>query len=128
MKKPNDNLQVLFRDMNKVLVENRKEETTQEEQVELLMKLEIRLRNAFWRWPKQTREIYKSFILMTLVDRRNVLTARPYFRERTAIFSKKITQTFTFGLLVPILRHLSGNHVNSAYTVSIYYAKGEIVL
>ena len=67
MKKQNENLQTLFRDMNKVLVENRKDDTTQEEQVELLMKLEIRLRNSLWRWPKQTREIYKAFVLMTLV-------------------------------------------------------------
>lgn len=63
--------------------------TRQKRQVETLYKLEREFRNRLirdWRGPG----IYKSFVKYVRDDRRNILAARPYFRERQDVFKAKI--------------------------------------
>lgn len=62
----------------------------QKKQVELLMKLEGQFKRSILRY-SQCREIYKKFILLVVVQNQNILSARPYFREKAVTFSKKIT-------------------------------------
>jgi len=62
----------------------------QKEQVEKLMELEKKFKASILKYA-QSREIYKKFILMIVVQNQNILSARPYFREQAPTFSKKIT-------------------------------------
>ena len=64
--------------------------TDQKQQVELLMKLENQFKKSILKF-SQSREIYKKFILLVVVQNQNILSARPYFREKAVSFSKKIT-------------------------------------
>lgn len=81
--------QVLER--NEVPVGDAKKITAlQKKQVESLMKLEDLFKKSILKY-SQARETYKKFILMIVVENQNILSARPYFREKAATFSKKIT-------------------------------------
>jgi hypothetical protein len=68
-----------------------KDGSDQKEQVELLMGLETKFLNSVWKYQKQMREIIKKFILMVVVENRNILTARPYFREKSVFFNSHIS-------------------------------------
>jgi hypothetical protein len=59
-------------------------------QVENLMDLERKFKKSILKFA-QSREIYKKFILLIVAEKKNILTARPYFREKANTFSKKIT-------------------------------------
>ena len=62
----------------------------QRRQLKLLIKLENKFRRALIKhaWGAG---VYKDFIALILDQRRNILAARPYFRERQSIFSSKIS-------------------------------------
>lgn len=62
----------------------------QKAQVELLMKLEDKFRKHILTY-KQSLEIYKLFLQHIVVVNRHILSARPYFREKSDTFSKEIT-------------------------------------
>lgn len=86
----------LIKDVN-VALEKNKDGTDQSEQVELLIELERKFRESVWKFPKQCREIYKKFILLVLIENGNVLSARPYFRERSEVFNAKISPSIKNG-------------------------------
>lgn len=81
----------LVEEVNRALLDNKKDGTSQEEQVTELMELEVKFKNSIWKYRNQCREIYKKFILMVVVENKNILSARPFFRERSEVFSAEIT-------------------------------------
>ncbi len=63
----------------------------QKEQVELLVVLENKFKFNVQKYQK-TIEIYRLFINFILNEQRNILTARPYFREKTEVFCSGINK------------------------------------
>lgn len=68
-----------------------KDGSEQKAQVELLMGLEISFLSSIWKYRKQSREIYKQFIMMIVGENKNILSARPYFREKSGVFNARIS-------------------------------------
>jgi len=66
----------------------------QKEQLENLMKYEDKFKQSIYR-SIQTREIYKKFIITTVQN--NILSARPFFREKAKVFSAEITPAIREG-------------------------------
>jgi hypothetical protein len=62
----------------------------QKRQVEGLVQLEADFRQALIRHP-QGHNVYKEFIKHIMEKRRNILAARPYFRERQDVFKREIS-------------------------------------
>ncbi len=62
----------------------------QKEQVDLLFSLERKFKFYVQKYQK-TADIYKQFVLFILNEEENILSARPYFREKAAVFSEEIT-------------------------------------
>ncbi len=89
------------------VLELNKDGTDQRAQVELLMKLEERFRKSVIAFA-QCREIYKQFILLVAVTNRQILSARPYFREKSKVFSSKITPAIRNG----DIKELQTFHIN----------------
>jgi len=77
-------------DRNEALGDPKKLLALQKKQVEGLMKLEDQFKKSILKY-SQAREIYKKFVLMIVVENQNILSARPYFREKATTFSKRIT-------------------------------------
>jgi DNA-directed RNA polymerase specialized sigma subunit len=73
---------------------NRKDWEIQKEQLESLIAYEEKFKQSIYR-SVQTREIYKKFIITTVQN--NILSARPFFRERAKVFSKEITPAIKEG-------------------------------
>jgi len=71
-------------------IKRNKSPLDQGQQVERLMDLERKFKKSILKFA-QAREIYKKFMLMIVVENKNILTARPYFREKSTTFSKRIT-------------------------------------
>lgn len=71
-------------------IEQSKDGSSQKEQVEELMKAEIMFKETILRY-KQSVEVYKKFLQHIRIKQKNILLARPYFRESAITFSKKIT-------------------------------------
>lgn len=71
-------------------LERNKDGTLQQEQVEELLDAEKKFRETILQY-KQSTEIYKKFLQKVCVQNKNILSARPYFRETAVTFSKKIT-------------------------------------
>lgn len=91
---------VIFRDFAKSLklAISRYDEITEENrlerqknQVETLIGLESQFREALIKHPNGM-ETYKGFIKYITETKKNVLAARPFFRERQKIFSSQITE------------------------------------
>lgn len=80
----------LANEIAKVLSEN-KDGTDQKQQVEELLDAEKRFKEEILKVSKQSTEIYKKFLIRICVQNKNILSARPYFRETATTFSKKIT-------------------------------------
>lgn len=72
-------------------LEKNKNETTQKDQVEELLEAERRFKEVILKGKKQSTEIYKKFLQKVCIQNKNILSARPYFRETSIAFSKKIT-------------------------------------
>mgnify|MGYP003325474553 CR=1 FL=1 len=88
-------------------IENNEDGTFQKEQVEVLMELEEKFRRSLLKY-RQTTEIYRMFIMMVVVQNRNILSARPYFREKSDVFSSKITPAIKTGQV----KVLQSFHIN----------------
>lgn len=101
--------------------------TDQKQQFEELISAEQEFRKAICKYPKHSTEIYKRFLQKITVENRNILSARPYFRETGPNFSKKITpaikardtealKTFdiNFQLIEFIRDHWKGNFPKAA--------------
>ena len=106
-KNKDEHFHLLIRDINKTLTDN-KDGSTQQEQVELLMKLEDKFKKSIWKFSKQAREIYKAWILLILIENGNVLSGRPYFRERANVYWSKITPAIKSGNIDELRKY----HVN----------------
>lgn len=71
-------------------LEKNKDGTIQQQQVEELMDAENQFKETILRY-RQATEIYKKFLQKVCVQNKNILSARPYFRETATTFSKQIT-------------------------------------
>lgn len=72
-------------------LERNKDGTLQKEQVEELLDAEKKFKESILKHRRQSTEIYKKFLQEICVKNKNILTARPYFRESAVNFSKKVT-------------------------------------
>ena len=77
--------------VTKIKQANNKDGTTQKQQLENLLEAEIAFKNEILKRKRQSREIYKKFLQKITVENKNILSARPYFRESSVNFSKNIT-------------------------------------
>lgn len=66
----------------------------QKKQVETLVKTEKEFRKAIcsYRSGRTDKHIYGAFIKFICEEKRNILAARPFFRERQTVFTKSISQ------------------------------------
>lgn len=71
-------------------IERNKDGTTQQQQVETLLDVERKFKDQILLY-RQSTEIYKKFLQKICLQNKNILSARPYFRESATTFSKKIT-------------------------------------
>ena len=90
-----NNLKKLAEDITKAIKLN-KDGSSQKDQVEKLMLLEEKFKKSIIRFA-QSREVYRQFILTIVVSNKNILSARPYFREKSKVFSSKITPAIKNG-------------------------------
>jgi DNA-directed RNA polymerase specialized sigma subunit len=81
---------VLAGEITRALEENKKDGTLQKEQVEELMDAENKFKLHIMKY-KASTWVYEAFWQKICVQNRNILSARPYFRESAITFSKKIT-------------------------------------
>lgn len=107
-------LRQLAKEITAALKQNQ-DGSDQKAQVELLMDLEDRFRNNIIKF-SQSREVYRAFILLVAVTNRNILSARPYFREKAKTFSARITPAIRDG----DIKTLQTFHIN--YNL-IYFIK-----
>lgn len=84
-----DSFYKLASEVTTVLAKN-KDGTTQEQQVEELLDAERKFKDTILKY-RQATEIYKKFLQKICVTNKNILSARPYFRETATSFSKRIT-------------------------------------
>ena len=63
----------------------------QKEQVEKLIELEKKFKKNILKY-QQSTEIYKKFINFIVTENGNILSAKPYFREKSTVFNSKITK------------------------------------
>lgn len=71
-------------------IEANKDGTDQRQQVEELLDAEKKFKETILKYRQSTR-VYMKFWNKVCVKNRNILSARPYFRESAVTFSKKIT-------------------------------------
>jgi hypothetical protein len=81
---------VLAGEITRRIEENKKDNTTQKEQVEELLDAENKFKQHILRY-KASTWAYEAFWQKICIQNRNILSARPYFRESAITFSKKIT-------------------------------------
>lgn len=84
-----DSFYKLAGEVTRALAKN-KDGSTQEQQVEELLDAERKFKEAVLRY-RQATEVYKMFLQKVCVENKNILSARPYFRETATTFSSKIT-------------------------------------
>jgi hypothetical protein len=85
-----DNSFYKFAGMVTEAIERNKDGTDQKQQVEELLNSEVQFKEIILSY-KQSTAIYKKFLQKVCVQNKNILSARPYFRESAVTFSKKIT-------------------------------------
>lgn len=73
------------------VIARNKDGTDQKAQVEELLDAERKFKEAILKHTRQSTEIYKKFLQRICIVNKNILSARPYFRETAVSFSKKIT-------------------------------------
>lgn len=71
-------------------LERNKDGTIQQEQVEELLDAERKFKMTILAY-RQAGEVYKKFLQRVCITNKNILSARPYFRETAVTFSRKIT-------------------------------------
>lgn len=71
-------------------LERNKDGTIQQEQVEELLDAERKFKTTVLQY-RQASEVYKKFLQKVCITNKNILSARPYFRETAVTFSRKIT-------------------------------------
>ena len=81
---------ILAGEITRALEENKKDGTIQKEQVEELLDAENKFKLHIMKY-KASTWAYESFWQKICLKNKNILSARPYFRESAITFSKKIT-------------------------------------
>lgn len=71
-------------------LERNKDGTLQEAQVEELLDAEKKFKETVLKY-RQATDVYKKFLQKVCIQNKNILSARPYFRETAIVFSKSIT-------------------------------------
>jgi hypothetical protein len=71
-------------------IASNKDGTDQKQQVEELLDVEIKFKETILKYRTSTK-VYAKFWNKVCVTNKNILSARPYFRENAVTFSKKIT-------------------------------------
>src|SRR5271154_147124 len=71
-------------------LERNKDGTIQKDQVEELLDAERKFKETILKY-RQSTEVYKKFLQKVCIQNKNILSARPYFRETAVSFSKRIT-------------------------------------
>lgn len=84
-----DSFYKLAAQVTKALERNR-DGSIQEEQVMGLIDVERKFKETILKY-RQSTEIYKKFLQKVCIQNKNILSARPYFRETAVTFSRKIT-------------------------------------
>ena len=77
-------------------LEKNKDGSTQKQQVEELLDAEKKFRETILKY-RQSTEVYKKFLQKVCIQNKNILSARPYFRETAITFSGKITPAIKAG-------------------------------
>ena len=96
-RRPTDReFQELAAQVNNAIIENDGLIGDQKAQVELLMELERKFQYHIQKY-QQCVDIYDQFINFIVKENGNILSARPYFREKGDLFSKKMTDPFREG-------------------------------
>lgn len=85
-----DSFYVLAGEITRALEENKKDGTIQKEQVEELLDAENKFKLHIMKY-KASTWAYEAFWQKVCLQNKNILSARPYFRESAITFSKKIT-------------------------------------
>lgn len=101
-----NNLHILAEDITRA-IHSGEQGVSQKDHVEELIQLEDKFRKSIVRFT-QAREVYKKFIIMVVVKNRNILSARPFFREKSDVFVKEITPAIKDGNI----RKLKKFHIN----------------
>jgi DNA-directed RNA polymerase specialized sigma subunit len=102
-----DNSLYLLADDVTRAINNNEDGSDQKKQVTKLMALETSFKNSVLKF-KQANEIYRKFIMLVVIQNRNILSARPYFREKADVFSAHITPVIKEGKI----RLLQKFHIN----------------
>lgn len=71
-------------------IEMNKDGSSQKEQVDELLSSEKKFKESILKY-KQSTQVYKKFLQKVCIQNKNILSARPFFRESAITFSKKIT-------------------------------------
>ena len=79
-------------------IEANKDGTDQKQQVEELLDAERKFKEVILKY-RQATEVYKRFLQKICIENKNILSARPYFRESAVNFSKKITPSIKNAML-----------------------------
>lgn len=92
MHQPDPHFKSFIRSLEGVIAGLGEENTTarQKAQVEGLVKLEKRFRRALIRH-HLGKKVYQKFISYIMDEKRNILEARPFFRERNTVFTSQIS-------------------------------------
>jgi DNA-directed RNA polymerase specialized sigma subunit len=77
-------------------LEKNKDGTLQKEQVEELLDAEKKFKDTILKY-RQATEVYKKFLQKVCIQNKNILSARPYFRETAKTFSKSVTPAIKAG-------------------------------
>lgn len=72
------------------ILKSNKDKSTQKHQVDSLLKYEELFKKEICKYA-QSDEIYKQFVIYIIADKGNILSARPFFREKSKVFNKYIS-------------------------------------
>ncbi len=78
------------------VLEKNKDGTDQKQQVEELLDAEQKFRENILKY-SQSNQVYKKFLQKVCIQNKNILSARPYFRETATTFSSRITPAIKAG-------------------------------
>src|SRR5579864_7380527 len=84
-----DSFYKLAGEITRALARN-KDGTIQQEQVEELLDAENKFKETVLKY-RQATDVYKKFLQKVCIQNKNILSARPYFRETAIVFSKRVT-------------------------------------
>ena len=90
-----DSFHRLARNVDRSLKAN-EDGSTQQEQVETLLRLEDEFRRTILSYA-QSDNVYKDFLAHIIIDKGNILTAGPYFRDQKGVFTKHISPALKSG-------------------------------